>query len=494
MAKILIVGGGVSGLSAGIYARLYGHDAIICEAHNIAGGNLTGWNRDGYHIDNCIHWLTGTNPATDTYKMWEQLGALGDIEIMQTEALFTCEHNGETLSLSCDLNKFEGDMLKISAEDRAEIISLIRAVRLVQGLCNIGGDENNKKCSAYELISGAPGLLKYYNITTGELAQKFKHPLLKYFFNSLLGENFGAIFLIFVFAHFCGKNGGIPRGSSACMATRMAEKFKSLGGTLNLGKRVVRINLDDTRAHSVILSDGSHIDCDYIIITGDPRTAFGNYLNLPMPKKLQNLYFDPRLKRFSSYQCAFTCDCIKLPFVGDYIFEIPEKYQKALNATNIVIREFSHEPSFSPPNKSIIQSLIFTNEKMAEKFIQLKSDNKDAYKRKKQELSNIIGTLVEEHFPQLREKIHCIDVWTPATYKRYTDTEIGSWMSFAIFSKKLPLRLSNRVSGASNIILATQWLQSPGGLPIAAEGGKRAIITINKIEKSKFKHKEKETV
>ena len=60
MSKILIIGGGVSGLSAGIYAQLQGYEAIICERHNIAGGNLTGWDRGGYHIDNCVHWLTGT--------------------------------------------------------------------------------------------------------------------------------------------------------------------------------------------------------------------------------------------------------------------------------------------------------------------------------------------------------------------------------------------------------------------------------------------------
>ena len=77
MANILIIGGGVSGLSAGIYAQMHGHHAIVCEQHFIPGGNLTGWDRGGYHIDNCIHWLTGTNPSSPLYPMWEDLGALG---------------------------------------------------------------------------------------------------------------------------------------------------------------------------------------------------------------------------------------------------------------------------------------------------------------------------------------------------------------------------------------------------------------------------------
>ena len=79
LAKIIIIGAGVSGLSAGIYAQMHGHNATIYERHFKAGGNLTGWDRCGYHIDNCIHWLTGTNPVTKLYKTWESLGALGDV-------------------------------------------------------------------------------------------------------------------------------------------------------------------------------------------------------------------------------------------------------------------------------------------------------------------------------------------------------------------------------------------------------------------------------
>ena len=65
MKELVIVGGGVAGLSAGIYAQLRGFHATVVEKHRVPGGNLTGWNRDGRHIDNCIHWLTGTNPVTE---------------------------------------------------------------------------------------------------------------------------------------------------------------------------------------------------------------------------------------------------------------------------------------------------------------------------------------------------------------------------------------------------------------------------------------------
>ena len=134
MAKILIIGAGVSGLAAGIYASLYGHSAVVCERHSSPGGNLTGWQRGDYHIDNCIHWLTGTNPASKTYKMWTELGALGTVDVIQCDTLYTCEENGLRLSLYKSIDRLESEMLKLSGEDSSEIHALIRAVKFVQGV------------------------------------------------------------------------------------------------------------------------------------------------------------------------------------------------------------------------------------------------------------------------------------------------------------------------------------------------------------------------
>lgn len=68
--KILIIGGGVAGLSAGIYARLNGFDALILEKHTIAGGVCTAWYRKGYRFDYSIQWLVGTREGAfhQTFK------------------------------------------------------------------------------------------------------------------------------------------------------------------------------------------------------------------------------------------------------------------------------------------------------------------------------------------------------------------------------------------------------------------------------------------
>lgn len=482
MAKILIIGGGVSGLSAGIYAQLNGHHAVVCERHFIAGGNLTGWDRNGYHMDNCIHWLTGTNPATKTYKMWEDLGALGDVEVFQGESLYTCEYNGTTLSLYKDLHRIEREMLAISPKDKKEIKSLIHAIEVMQGICGIAGEGHDEKLTATKTVFSIPALMRYYGLTTGELAARFSHPLLRSFISAFWGDDFGSLALLMVFAHFCGENGGIPKGSSCAMAERMSKRFKELGGELLLRKEAIKVNHENGKASSVTFADGTTIDADYVILTADPAVVFKKLLDIPMPKQLENKYQNTHLRRFSSYQCAFACDLAEIPFQGDFIFEVPTEYRSMLHMNQVIVREFSHEPSFAPEGKNILQTLTFCYEEDAMKFIELRNQDKQAYRRKKQEIADLLMYLLVEKLPQLQDKLTCVDVWTPATYKRYTDSEMGSYMSFALPSKMLPTRASNRVKGLSNVILATQWQQIPGGLPIAAEGGKIAVETIVKQE------------
>ena len=482
MAKILIIGGGVSGLSAGIYAQMSGHQAIICEKHKITGGNLTGWQRGEYHIDNCIHWLTGTNPSTDTYKIWEDLGALGNVDVFQGETLFTCSLGGKTLSLNKDLQKTRQDMLDISPQDAKETEALIRAVETMQGICGIKGERHDEKFSPTEKAVRFPSLLKYLNMTTGELAQRFKDPTLKFFIGSLLGDDFGALALIVVFATFCGGNGGIPQGGSLKMAERITERFLSLGGEIKCGNEVKKINLNDGKAYSVSLSDGSVLEADYFILTASPDAVFGKMLMTPMPKNLKKLYDSPRFTAFSAIHCAFSCDISALPFRGDLVFPTESAQREILHSDTVVIREFSHEKSFAPQGKTVLQALCFCKEDVAKNIISLRQNNKSKYTEFKEEIGKAFEKLVVGQIPKLDGKLTLIDVWTPATYRRFTGCECGAFMSFALPSRHLPLRMTNRIDGLPNVILATQWQQIPGGLPIAAEGGKRAIETVNKLE------------
>ena len=52
MKKVIIVGGGISGMAAGIILQNSGFETEIYEKNPVPGGELTGWKREGVYIDN----------------------------------------------------------------------------------------------------------------------------------------------------------------------------------------------------------------------------------------------------------------------------------------------------------------------------------------------------------------------------------------------------------------------------------------------------------
>lgn len=480
MKRVVIVGGGVSGLSAGIYARLNGFDAVICEKHSTVGGNLTGWTRDGYHIDNCIHWLVGTNPNSDRYRMWKELGVLGDVRVLQGNTLYTCGYGGDTLSLCKNINELEKRMLELSPEDAHEIQKLISAVDIIQRFSGIGGDGHDEGIRIRQVIYAVPLLMRYYRMTTGELSKRFSHPLIREFISAFWGNEFGSLALLMVFAEFCGENGGIPAGGSCGMAKRMEKRFAELGGEIMCNREVMRINRRGAFAESVDLSDGTKLTADYIVVSCDPSAVFGNIIDAPMPKRLEKQYKCSRFKRFSAFHCAFACDTDRLPFEGDCIISVNSDFPFVIK--QIILREFSHEPDYSPEGKNVLQCMTFCYENEANEFIRMRKYDRMSYDEKKRRLAELFEKLIIANFPGLKGKLRCIDTWTPATYKRYTGAEIGSFMSFALPSKCLPPRIACTVSEIENVFIATQWQQLPGGLPIAASCGRKAIYDIIRRE------------
>lgn len=484
MARVLIIGGGVAGLSAGIYARMSGHEATVCEKHIIAGGNLTGWDRGDYHIDNCIHWLTGSNPHSPLHQMWLDLGMLGNgVGTVQGNSLISCERDGFRLSLKPSLRDLYRDMVEISPEDEGEIRKFCSAVEFLMGVDNIAGENCDEGLNAGRVFRGVGPLLKYYGLTTGQLSARFKHPALQCFITGFWGDDFGALALLYVYATYCGRNGALPEGGSLKAAERMTEKFKSLGGTLHLKKEAARVEIEGGKARAVVFTDGTRIEADYIVLTTDPAATFGRILDLPMPKKMQAQYDNPKLRPFSAYHAAFACDLAELPFEGDLIFDVPKEYAVELGTKQLILREFSHEPSYAPEGKNILQTMTFCFGEDCEEFIRLRREDRAAYKAKCERLASVLQYLIEDHCPTLRGRLSLIDFWTPASYERFVGSRLGSFMSFAIPEKFLPIPLSQSVDGVDNLLLATQWLQSPGGLPIAAEQGKNAIKAINKLLK-----------
>ncbi|MCQ2429988.1 MAG: FAD-dependent oxidoreductase [Clostridia bacterium] len=488
MSQIIIIGGGVTGLSTGIHLLLCENNrdtVTICEAHRVPGGNLTGWDRDGYHIDNCVHWLTGTLPGTDDYRLWQDLGVLGDEDTVRLPSLYTVRDGQTSLSLRRDLDRTWREMLALSFEDKHEIDRLFHAVRVLSAYTHTGLE----RVDLSEMIRYSPVLARYWMISTGTLARRFRHPLIRRFITAVCGEVFSAICLVCIMATFCSGNGDLPAGGSSAMAERMKDRFLSLGGQLMCGQRVKEVILTPDerkgagrRAIGIVTEKGVRLPADQIVYTGDPAAFCGSVIDAPLPHGLESRYRDITRIRFSGIHAAFAVPKDAVTFSGDLILPLTGASGLLPGCDQVILREFTHEPDFAPEGMTVIQATVFCSEKTAERVIRLSHD-RETYQTYKQRTADVFAGAILSECPAAAGRIRLLDVWTPASYRRFTGSEIGSFMSFVLRPGDLPRSLDGRIPGVDNVLLAGQWLHAPGGLPTAAAEGRRAAGIITERER-----------
>lgn len=315
--KVVIIGGGVAGLTSGIYLQQAGFETHIYEKHSIVGGECTGWKREGYLIDNCIHWLTGTKKGSDLNQLWKNVGALGDeVELIKPDFFYRAELNGETLTLWRDLERTRREMLALSPEDAEEINKFLDYTKLGETM-GVPVQKPFDMLSILDFIklgasmAGVGKIMKEYgNINISEMADRFKHPLIKVALKDYMPIQYQAYSLILSYATITGNSGEIPRGGSKDMAMRMQKRYESLGGHIHTSSPVTKVTIQKKNATGIELENGESIPANYVVCACDTNYTFQNLLAPSyMPKDLKEEYekrkFYPVV---SGFQVAFAVD------------------------------------------------------------------------------------------------------------------------------------------------------------------------------------------
>ena len=496
MKKIVIIGGGIAGLTAGIYARRSGFECEIYEQHTIVGGECTSWKRQGFHIDNCVHWLTGTKPGTEMNKVWCDVHALGnDVEIIQNDSFLHIEgENGESIDIWQDVERLRTDLLKLSPEDTKaieEFISNIKTYCLMDMPALKPVDMLSLK-EFWHLIKKLRPIGKIHGklskMSLQEYADKFKHPLIKKMIMAYMPHTYNVSSWFYVLGTFCSGNGALPRGGSQGMSDRMEKYFLDLGGKIFTRKKATKIDVDKKYAQCVHFADGTSVSADYIVCTCDASIVFGNLLGEKYNEKFfktrfNDNYCHPVYSTFNTYiavddKCDFLKDttwfnCAPYTAVG-------KKHD------SVLLKSFSSEPSYSPEGKNLLQTLLVQYEDDFDKWARLYEGNREAYKQEKEKIAKSVLAAIEDKFPQLKGKMTVVETVSPYSYYRFCGAYKGAYMSFILTPFAPKKTHKGRLRKIKNVYLAGQWLQPPGGLPNAGATGRFVIQRICKKENVVF--------
>lgn len=493
--SIIIIGGGIAGLAAGCYARMNGFNARIFEMHAQPGGLCTSWHRLGYTVDGCIHWLVGSSPRSNFYKIWEELGAVQDREFVYAEQYARFEGaDGTVFTLYSDLDRLERHMKELAPEDHAVIDEFISAIRA----CTRFEPPVEKAAELYTIfdllkliVTQFPllrMLWKWNKITLRAFGERFKSPLLRDAFPLMFLPDFPMAFMLMTFAWMHNKAAGYPLGGSLAFSRAIAQRFLSLGGTLHYWSNVEKILVENGRAIGVRLADKTEHRADYVISAADGHsTIFG---------MLEGKYLDDTIKGYYDKLIPFPPLVYVSLGVHRTFNDVPQcsggmslqlsspimignKEQKYLG-----MHIYNFDATLAPEGRTLLVMMFQADYDYWKKL----RENAAQYKTEKQKIADTVISLLDKRFPGLASQVEMRDVATPMTFERYTGNWKGSFEGWLVTPETWSFGklMKKTLPGLENFYMAGQWVEPGGGLPPAAMSGRNVIQIICKKEKRKF--------
>jgi phytoene dehydrogenase-like protein len=478
MKKIIVIGAGIAGLSAGIYAQKCGFEVTILESHSIAGGICTSWKRGDYLFEGGMHWLAGSSKDEAANKMWRHTGALNDhVPLSYSEPFAEYDHRGMPIRLYRDVDVTEQRLLELSPADEKEIRRFCDSIRKLKvfadPLSDLRGLKVTKKIrtplsSLFSLLPVISVMSRFSKVSREEYANRFSHEGIRELLLSIPGAKQGIPMLLLTMGSLARGDGGFPAGGSLPFAGRMADHFASLGGEILYGCRADRVVVENGKAAGVIAGN-ARLDADAVIIASDTMTMDSLFEEPPKAPWLDEMHkatlptmvtfislgVDADLKKYNNY----------LLFKLEKPISLAEQSYNYLSVSN-----YANHHGYSPAGKTALT-------------VQLPGDTYDFWRRargegrytqEKQRIADAVISAIAARMPETGGRVEVCDVATPLTYERYCGNWKGSWMTEITPEMKFK-PYPPVVRGLGGVYFAGQRMNPPGGLPSALFSGRTAV-------------------
>lgn len=505
--SILIIGAGPAGLAAGIYAQRNGYNSTILESHSIPGGLCTTWKRKGYLIDGGVRLLSGTSPQSETYRLWQELGALRNRPIYYYDEFICFEgRDGRKLHLYTNIDRLEKHLLQLSPADKDAIAHFCKGARQFTRMETPLDLTPSSPLESLEIgrsmLPVLLPLLEWQKETAGAYARRFKDPLLREAipqFFQFSRADFPMMLLLSTLAGMHDRETGAPIGGAQAIADTLAKQYTALGGQIRYRASVREILTEDLtsmavqeiartdgkttpitqRANGVRLADGSEIHADLVISAADGHSTIFDllggrfvdetikeyYANLPLSKSIVQVALGVSMD-FSEEPPSVSL-ALPEPLVVDTIAQ-----------ERLVLKHYCFDPTMAPKGKSVLTVWLEADPMYWKRLYA----QREEYAAAKQRAADLVITALERRYPGLKAAVEMIDVATPATYERYTANWHGAFAGWAMTTRKMSMMMGKTMSkslpGLADFYMIGQWVEPGGNVELSAASGRDVLKDI----------------
>lgn len=485
MKKVIIIGSGIGGLTAGNLLARKGHKVTIFEAHSMPGGYTAGFYRKGFYFE------SGTinlESSASVFKVMKEIGVLDKIDFIKLQTRFFSEDFDGTPESYEDYRKmlytsFPSDKEKLDTvfSDMDEVISLMGILDkpLPPFYCGL-----ERITSVLPFILSGPKWMKlskkYGDMTSSEFAAGYFDRDSK-LFKMFKGFSYPDMPAMSAGPSLLGviKDVWTVEGGMQSWADVLAENFITLGGDLKLKSYVDKIITKNGAAVGVSCKDTIY-DADYVISAGDYKKTFLELLDDKslIPQELQEdisraavsegfftVYLglnmsNEELGRHMRIPHVFACD--EKPGFDIYNSDDGEFFNKA---TVSLYSSSMINPVLAPEGKSSLMLQTMVPYRWMNNW---GGGDKEIYKQLKEKAMDTMIDSASRIIPNLKEHIAYKDAATPLTYERFTHNTDGATSAWSWNPKKkfynnpMDVKIKTPVK---NLYIGSCWAMQIGGVP-----------------------------
>jgi phytoene desaturase len=498
---VIVVGGGVGGLSAAALCQKMGMKTLVLEQSDRAGGCCSTFEADGFHFD------VGASVVEAPQAFYELFNRLGlDIEdyvpFYEVDPIYDYSDNtrGMRFAYPTSIEQTADVIAKLSPEDARAFLKF--AEKYTDRIMGLIDNFFFAPCQGFvdvlRLIRKYPGMLKSLPMfaTTHQkiVAKYFKDPdvlasmAFQSFYAGMPPDMCAGVYAIVGLVEHLGiyypKNGGmigIPNG--------IMRALEDLGGEVRFNQRVVKVNVEGRKARGVELWDGTVIDSRIVVGAVNAKTLYMDMigrehlpwhvwrgidsmeLSMPCPMIYMGVDYEPPLN--AHHTLTLTDPDVMNDYWSDNYLKgtIYEKDGRP-EIMGLVSWASKIDPSLAPEGKHVLTHMGLAPYDLA-------GDDWDRHKEKW--IDDAIDTIERYIIPDLSDHIVYRDMATPKDLERLLLTPGGAVYGIQTdLSHMAMFRPSNRSKSIENLYLAGASTHPGGGVCTVTAGG---IITASLIEK-----------
>lgn len=476
---VVVIGGGMGGLSAGVGLARRGLKVLVVEAHYRAGGYAHAFRRKQYLFDAAVHLTPGGGPGGGLRTLLEDWGVADQVEFLPVQPMYRTVGPGLTTLISSGKEAFIDSHARHFPAQRDGIRSFVEVLdQMATEIRTLGSLDIPPSQMMRLMVKQCPTVLRWSSRTLQQLLDvHVKDPVAQSVLSTLwtyLGlppSRCSAVAFGVMLMSFVNENAYYVRGTFQRLADAFVEALHRHGGELVMPRKVERILLDESgRACGVQLDrDGERIRARAVVSNAD---AFQTFFSMLGRERL-----DPEF--------ATSLESRELSISA---FEVFLAVQMDLKGLGVV-----HETFFAPGHSA---DEVYENHARGSVFgcgLSIPSIEDDtvapsgehivcitmfapwdrSWKDQKALLTDRLIAEAEKVIPGLGDAIVFKDSGTPWTMERYSGNRQGAIYGWDSSPKSLATRLSMETP-IPGLFLAGHWTRPGGGLYAVVTSGQVA--------------------